>query len=424
MKTRKRPAPLPESPNAPHGIVIGDGWAALATVGFLVQGIREKSLAEGRAAEGRVVWIAGTGTRMQSALPGMETGPGVEVWARLARGFGIDPGEPRAGNYLREFRNKAFREPLWNKAPNPEARKETIDESLWSPERTLVPLWETRFAMTVNEIEAAIRALLLGDSEEGAPWRALIRRVEGLPVSHLALEGGYVRSVRLASGEEIAGSRIYYADRWADLPGITGLPKNLAFIRRREPTSLLQATLTHAVPVGSDVKEGFFNTLHKESGEEFERHLWGHFSSDGAQSYWTLGITHEEVEDNHQIAKKLRRLKSGLDKMFTGSAWIPEGKADFMENVRSESVRFQESVLYAEGEPPTELVQLPEAEGLCFLTDGYGPSSALQQAGLALGLSFAGSDTTVPEGSGLGSAMQAGSDSQAERVNLDGPVAS
>ena len=396
--------------SAPEAVVIGDGWGALATVGFLVQNLREKALITGTSPEHGIVWVAGSGTHMLAALPGMETGPGVELWSRLARGFGIETGAAATGSYLREFRNKSFRSPAWAKAPTPEARKEVIEESLWNAERRLVPLLETRFELTVNELEARIRAFVTGDSEESAPWRALIRRIEGLPAAGFAAEEGSVRSVTLASGEQINCSQVYYADRWADLPGMTGLPKDLAFIRRREPTSLLQAHFLHSQPVGEGVKEGFFGSVHKESGEDFERHLWGHFSSDGLQSFWSLCITSDEVEDNHQIAKKLRRLKNGLDKMFAGSSWVPQGdgSSEFMNNVRAESVRFLETVLYAEGEEPVAPVTLKQMAGLRLITDGYGPSSALQQVGLALGLP----------------AELAGPDSEAENVDLGGPAAS
>ena len=67
---------------------------------------------------------------MSSALPSLETGPGVELWQRLARGFGVETGEAFSGSFLREFRNKAFREPVWTKAPTPEARKEVLKETL------------------------------------------------------------------------------------------------------------------------------------------------------------------------------------------------------------------------------------------------------------------------------------------------------
>lgn len=86
-------------------VVVGDGWAALGAVGFLAQ------------AGVQVYWIAGTGARVLAPLPTMEQGPGVLVWKELAAKLGVPCGEPETGSYLREFRNKAFREVSWTKAP-------------------------------------------------------------------------------------------------------------------------------------------------------------------------------------------------------------------------------------------------------------------------------------------------------------------
>lgn len=385
--------------------IVGDGWAALGAVGFLVQQNQP------------VVWVAGTGTRMLSAAPSMEAGAGVELLQRLARGFGIETGEAITGSFLREFRNKAFRQPSWTKAPTPETRVEARKEVLWGPECGLVPVFEARFELTLNELEEKIRALLLGDSEEGAQWRKLIRRVEGLPLASIQLDDQQqVTGVTLVSGEEIICAQVIYADLWSSLPSVQGLPKNLAFIRGREPTSVLQATMTHPTPVGVGLMEGFFGTLHREVGEDMDRHIWGHFSADGLKSYWTLGMNEDEIEDNHLIAKKFRRLKSALDKMFTGETWVPAGMTEFMNNVSSEQVRFVESVVFAEGKVSFEPVKMPQARGVLFVTDGYGISCALAQVGAALELPVATESVTRADSEG--------SSPEAEGMNTENPSAS
>ena len=45
--------------------------------------------------------------------------------------------------------------------------------------------------------------------------------------------------------------------------------------------------------------------------------------------------------------------------------------------------RFEEAMICSEGEAPIEPIHLAKLEGLSFLTDGYGPSSALHQLSLA-----------------------------------------
>src|SRR4051812_22591674 len=104
-------------------VVIGDGWAALGAVGFLA--LKDIPL----------VWISGTGAQIFSPLACLESGPGVKVWEDLCHKMGVDCGEPQQGSFIREFRNKAFREPAWTKAPTLETRLEVRNEELWAPER-------------------------------------------------------------------------------------------------------------------------------------------------------------------------------------------------------------------------------------------------------------------------------------------------
>jgi hypothetical protein len=178
---------------------------------------------------------------------------------------------------------------------------------------------------------------------------------------------------------------VIFCDRWSLLPKIQGLPKGLSFTRGRDPHGLLQATFNHKVPVGVGVQEGFFATMNREAGEEFDRHVWGYFSADGKQSFWTICLAANEVEDNHEIAKKLRRAKSTLDKMFTGTSWIPNADEGFMANVADEQVRFEESLIFADGQAPTETISLEGADNLHFITDGYGPVQAFEQVVRLLG---------------------------------------
>ena len=252
-----------------------------------------------------------------------------------------------------------------------------------------------------------------------------------MPVGGIKLEGNQVMAVVLGSGEEIPCGALYYADRWDALPRVAGLPKNLPFIRGRDAAGVLQAVFSHSQPIGLDVSEGFFGTLHRESGETFDRHVWGHFSFDGMHSYWTICVTGDEVEDNHQIGKKLRRLKTALDKMFAGSSWLPEGKTDFMGCVVGEAMRFHEAVVFGKGEPTNAPVILPAVRGAYFMTDGYGIACALRQVGAALGLAeaevpaehFIAPLTTSP-GNGMEAEAQAGSDAETKDMDLGGTSAS
>lgn len=345
-------------------VVIGNGWSALGSVGLLAH--------EGRP----VCWIPGTAARMLSPLPTLdatEGDRGAEGWRLLASSLGVDCGEIETGSFLREFRNKSFREPVWTKAPTPVDRAEVRDENLWAPERAFAPAFEGRFVATLGEIEEAIRARLVDASHPG------VRRLEGVPVNGFRIHSGQVEAVILGSGAEVECSEVIYADRWSGLGALCGLPKTLAFSKGRRPVGILQALLTHEQPVARGLQEGFFGPLHREAGEQHDRSVWGYFSSDGRRSCWTLCLTPEEVEDNHEIAKRLRRMKAALGRMFVGNPWVPEGKNGFLDNVSEEVVLFCESMIFSSGEILQEPIHLPKTRGLSFLTDGYGPTRALHQ---------------------------------------------
>jgi len=366
-KSSKQP---PQLSVAGQTIVIGDGWAALAAAGYLALAGKE------------ILWIKGTGARLIAPVASLESGLGSDAWMNLAQKLEISVGEPQRGSFIREFRNKAFREPAWLKAPTPEARKEVLAEVLWAPEQRWTGVFETRFEQPLSEVEESIRAALTSERFPN------LRILADLPVSGIEVNEGQAVALILGSGEKLKAEQIVYADRWAALPSLTGLPKPLPFLRKREWTGALQATLNHEVAVALGVRESFFGTLHKEAGEDQDRRVWGYFSSDGKRSTWTLALSAEEAEDNHLIGKKLRRMKNALDKMFTGESWLPTGKAEFLSTVTGEQVRFEELILAADSVRTETAVELPKVRGLVFVTDADGPASSFEQVVRWLGVEF------------------------------------
>ncbi len=349
-------------------VVIGEGWSALGAVGFF-------------ACQGTpVYWVTGTGARIMSPLASLEWGPGVAIWAELALKLGVDLGEQRQGSFIREFRNKAFREPLWMKAPTPESRLEVRDEVLWEPERRFVGAIDSRFRMSLGEIEEEFRTVLLSGRFPH------LKRFEGVPVTSFRKGGHGIEAVQLASGVELECDHVIYADRWSLLSGLEGLPKALSFLRNRVTMGVLQASFLHRFSLGAALQESFFATLNKEAGDKLDKHVWGYFTSCGMRSRWSLCLSPEEVENNHEIAKKFRRMKTTLDKIFAGSNLIPEGFANFGATILEEQVRFGEEAIDAAGSVPSAPYTEPGLSGISFFTDTYGPSSAFQQVGSALGI--------------------------------------
>lgn len=358
-------ASLKDFPNPE--IVVGNGWAAMIAVGLLAT---KESVEDGVARPANVLWITNSGARAMAPLPLLESGVAAGTWRELIHRLGVSVDEPQSGHYLREFRHRSFARAAWHKAPTREARKETLTEWLWGPESRITPIFESRFEMPLAELEEKVRERISAISN--------VKILSGVPV--VGFEG---KSVKLASGEAIEFRRAIWADRWVGLGAIEGLPKGSALARNREPMGILQAVFTHNVPmVDSAMQEAFFGSTHKDAGEEFNRSVWGSFFEDGKKSVWTIFITEEEGADNHSIGKKYRRLRQALDKMFTGTEWLPEGAKDFSATIVKEQLLFQEDFIFANGEAVSEAQSLG---GITFVTDAFGPSIAAEQVASALG---------------------------------------
>jgi hypothetical protein len=354
-------------------VVVGDGWAALAAVGFLAcSGVE-------------VHWIEGSGTKMTAPLSSMEWGPAFDLCSELGRQLEVDLGEVHQGSFIREHRNKSFRQPPWMKAPDPKTRLELRDKVLWVPETKIASILSAKFSIPLVEIEEKFRDILLNTRFRN------LQRVGGVPLSGFHAESDHFR-VSLANGQSIRCSQVIYADRWSLLRKIEGFPKSLKFIQKRDSMGALQAVFEHRSPVGLEVPENFYAPIHKENGEMIERNLWGYFSSDGMRSFWTLYLAEDEVENNHEIAKKFRRLKSTLDRIFTAEPFMPKIQEShntlpkFTANIVAEQVRLIEDAIFSAGKILVEPISLDQLPGVVFMTDGYGPACAFQQVGAFLGV--------------------------------------
>lgn len=361
-------ASLKDFPNP--ALVIGDGWAAMAAVGYLATLPKTSN----------VLWILNSGAHAMAPLPFFESGVSAAAWQNLAQRLGVTSDEPQSGHYLREFRNRSFARPPWHKSPTPEMRAETRMEWLWAPETRIAPIFESRFEMPLGELELKIR--------EKIATLPNVRILSDVPVTgfEFSEEAGVESKVIIANGEKLSFARGIWADRWVGLGGIEGLPKGAGLSRNREAVGILQGVFTHKTAmVQQSMQEGFFCTTHKDAGEEFSRAVWGYFFDGGRKSVWTLFLTEEEGLDNHSIGKKYRRMKQTIEKMFTGPEWLPEGSADFFATVDNEQLLFHEDFLFANGDvihEPQYLGKSKKEAGipLAFITDAFGPSVAVEQA--------------------------------------------
>jgi hypothetical protein len=381
--------PLASGGDSATQVVVGDGWAALAVVGFLVT----------NDTESRIAWFPQSGCRLHPPVGAMEDGPGIHALVELARRLGVPCSDPAVGSFFREFRNKSFRMPAWYRPADALAREELRAELLWGPEQRLVPPSEARVDPGLWEVLDAVRAKLLELAQQP---KSRLRRFDTVPIQSIESEGGKIGAVVTGGGERIACQSVLYADRWTLVPALSGLSKGFVPSRGKQPVGVLQAVFEHSVPFRSGVRETFFAPCNRDPGETVERHVWGYFSEDGTRSAWTVLLESEEGEDNHQVAKKLRRLKQALDRVFSGAEWWDAGRAGaappvsgnpagptpigFSATVRSERVRFEEAALFSSGEPATKIIIDPKLKGIRFLTDGYGLSHSFAQATLACGV--------------------------------------
>ena len=125
------------------------------------------------------------------------------------------------------------------------------------------------------------------------------------------------------------------------------------------------------------------------------------FLDSGMRSIWSLCVSADEAQDNHEIAKKLRRMKGAIEKMFAGPGWLkpapadgksePQPPRDFLSNIRSERFRFVPDAAFAPGQALLTPEKLPALHNASFLTDGYGPSCALAQVAALLFRAFGAS---------------------------------
>jgi hypothetical protein len=344
-------------------VVIGNGWAALMAVGFLAT----KKSSDGSPTN--VLWLTNSGSRAMAPLPFVESGIAAGAWRALMEALGIISDEPQTGQYLREYRHRSFSRTPWQKSPTAEMRKGVLTECLWGPEVRLAPLFETRFDLSIAEMEDLVRDRIHKLSN--------VRILSGVPVTGFA-EG----SLTISTGATIAFKRAIWADRWVGLGGIEGLPKGSSLARNREPMGILQTVFTHSTAMADQaMQEAFYGATHKDAGEEFNRSVWGYFFEGGRKSVWTLFLTEEEGADNHSIGKKYRRMRQALDKMFTGTEWLPEGVENFSATIVNEQLLFQEDFMFGNGESVVE----PQKVGpILFMTDAFGVSAAAEQVARAL----------------------------------------
>lgn len=336
-------------------IVIGDGWSALGALAVLAP------------QSGSIEWIPGRGSEILPAVASLPIGRGGDLLMRLGQELGVEIEFKTGILPFREWKGKAFHPPAWALAASPEQRREAMEDLLWQPEHAWVaPSRSTDDALVQprpDELLALFRTKLV-EKFPTIHRRGAVDRVTEMNADGVIINGQ----------EQLSADLVVYADRWGELRQLAGAPK---LPKKLTTFGVLQVIFDHVRPIAPEIEETFFSMPHKDSGDHIDRHVWCYFSNKGQRSVWTLALTDTEALDNHEVTKKLRRLKQTANRMFEGSPWTlgaQAGEKEFLDSAVREVVRFEEAAVHG-GRP----FAIDAGEKLVLLTDGWGMDWSLTQ---------------------------------------------
>lgn len=347
-------------------LVFGEGSSAV----FLIQQLLKRNES--------IVWVEGQGAKLLPVFPQVKTREALSLLMDAAISAGMSfENRVEAGIQHRVFRSKAFKAQSWKKT----------EEQTWAPELSLIGSEEfTAEGLDPSLVEEALRA-----SFESNPS---VTRVQNAPVLEFEVypSGG---KIQFANGLLTEFKQFYYC---GDLQGLKSFPKLLPIftnqmkgIKTTSRTGALQVVFHHSVPLKQFVNRGLLIPMNRESGETFDRDVMGYFI-EPKRSVWTVLLQPSECEENHEIMKKLRKLKQSLNRAFESPEFLPEGTKEFMATVEREQVRFEDHALYGEG----GLQASDSNPDFVLFSDSFGFSSALDRLSRHFGVKAPEFDTENP----------------------------
>ncbi|NDG84288.1 MAG: hypothetical protein EBX52_04525 [Proteobacteria bacterium] len=341
--------------NAPV-IVFGEGSSAI----FLLSELIERNE--------NVFWVDGAGATLLPVQPQVKSELALGILAKNARNLGFQTGGSiEKGLCHRVYRSKAFKPSNWKK----------MEAETWAPELFFLGADECR-------VEDLNPALIQESLRERLLTHPLVTRIENTPVIEFEIfpTGG---KIQFAGGAMTEFRQLYFCDDFAALkafPKLSTIFKNqMKNIRPASRFGAIQVVFHHSAPIRQVLNRGLVIPMNRDSGETFDRDVLGYFV-EPTRSVWTVFLEPSECEENHEIMKKLRKLKQSLNRAFEGPEFLPEGKKDFLSTIEKEVVRFEESFLYTEGELRTSASN-PD---FVLLTDSLGYSKGLERIALHFGV--------------------------------------
>jgi hypothetical protein len=275
-----------------------------------------------------VVWAKGSGARLTPVMP-YYTHP--LALAAATNSANTTSNNVESGCFHRVFKNKAFKRVDYAKHP--------LASTLWEPEQLFISESEVRL---LGQSPVALEEQLRAELEV----HPNVTRVESVPILELEVYdvGG---EVQFAGGTRFQFQKFYFCDSISELkqlPKLNSVMKHqLAPIKNQTPAavSVLQVVFNHLEEMPYPTDTGFVIPMNRDSGETFDRDVMGYFL-DSKRSVWTVLMNAEETEENHEIMKKLRKMKQSLNRAFGAEG---EGTVEFTKTVEKEHVRFESSAL-------------------------------------------------------------------------------
>lgn len=348
-------------------IVFGEGSAAVFLISQLVK--RNES----------VVWVAGSGSKLLPVMPYVksELALGALLSCQQVISEEVVAQTVEKGTFHRVFRNKAFKLPSWKRTANLEQQKQALEEMVWAPEQAFVGVQEIRMGkLNPASVELQLRAAF----EE----HALVQKITNAPILELEVyeHGG---KIQFANGFITEFKQFFYCDSLSELKGLpklsTVFKHQLGNVKMADRVSAVQVVFHHSVALRQSVETGIVIPMNRDAGETFDRDAMGYFMEPN-KSVWTVFMQMEEVEDNHEIMKKLRKMKQSLNKAFDSPEFLPEGHKEFMSTVEREQVRFEEGCLVTEG----SFKKSTSNQDFVLLTDAFGTTAALEAVATHFGI--------------------------------------
>lgn len=332
-------------------VVYGDSVAAALAVKML--------LADKNTSEYSIFWVSGSGSKVLPVMPSLKSEAAIQVIESCRASDSGHLYESVHGIQHRVYKNKSFK--LDTKLNHQE---------LWKPEQ----MWVTKdehqlLGLDLVKVEEDLKKELLLEGR--------VTRIENAEILEFeALEKG--GKLQLVNQQQLEFVQFIYADTVAHLrsyPKLWNLFKaQVRSVKTSEMVSVLQVVFHHTQPLLQKIQAGLMIPLSKESGETIDRHVMGYFLED-QRSVWTVFLQGDEAEENHDVMKKLRKIKQCLNKVFEGAEFLPEGVSNFMSTVAKEQVKFELNYFCATEVQSTETL----ARDFVFASDSFGLTYALEQ---------------------------------------------